>query len=52
MTSDGWRWMDPVDVPDDGRARSVVVDGRTVALARPGTRLGALDNRCPHQGGR
>src|SRR5205814_3911858 len=42
---------DPVDVPDDGRVRSVVVDGRTVALARCGARLGALDNRCPHQGG-
>ncbi|MDQ3901087.1 MAG: thiamine pyrophosphate-binding protein, partial [Actinomycetota bacterium] len=43
--------VDPADVPDDGRVRSVVVDGRTVALARCGARLGALDNRCPHQGG-
>jgi pyruvate oxidase len=51
MTSDGWHRVDPVDVPGDGRVRSVVVDGRTVALARCGVRLGALDNRCPHQGG-
>jgi pyruvate oxidase len=43
--------VDPADVPDDGRVRSVVVDGRTVALARCGAALGALDNRCPHQGG-
>jgi thiamine pyrophosphate-dependent acetolactate synthase large subunit-like protein/nitrite reductase/ring-hydroxylating ferredoxin subunit len=43
--------VDPVDVPGDGRVRAVVVDGRTVALARCGSRLGALDNRCPHQGG-
>ncbi|MGH3594316.1 MAG: Rieske (2Fe-2S) protein, partial [Pseudonocardiaceae bacterium] len=38
-------------MPDDGRVRSVVVDGRTVALSRCGARLGALENRCPHQGG-
>jgi thiamine pyrophosphate-dependent acetolactate synthase large subunit-like protein/nitrite reductase/ring-hydroxylating ferredoxin subunit len=43
--------VDPADVPDDGRVRSVVVDGRTVALSRCGARLGALENRCPHQGG-
>src|SRR5690349_22608885 len=49
--ADGWYRVDPVDVPDDGRVRSVVVDGRTVALARCGERVGALDNRCPHQGG-
>src|SRR5690348_5483614 len=51
MSSDGWHRVDPVDVPDDGRVRSVVVDGRSVALARCGERLGALANRCPHQGG-
>jgi pyruvate oxidase len=27
------------------------VNGRTVALVRCGARLGALENRCPHQGG-
>jgi hypothetical protein len=46
-----WHRVDPVDVPGDGRVRSVVVDGRTVALARCGLRLGALDNRCPHLAG-
>ena len=51
MTTDGWHRVASVDVPDDGRVRSVVVDGRTVALARCGRALGALDNRCPHQGG-
>jgi thiamine pyrophosphate-dependent acetolactate synthase large subunit-like protein/nitrite reductase/ring-hydroxylating ferredoxin subunit len=51
MSVDGWHRVESVDVPDDGRVRSVVVGGRTVALARCGARLGALDNRCPHQGG-
>ncbi|MGH3696076.1 MAG: thiamine pyrophosphate-binding protein [Pseudonocardiaceae bacterium] len=51
MSRNGWHKVDPADVPDDGRVRSVVVDGRTVALSRCGARLGALENRCPHQGG-
>ncbi|MGH3513155.1 MAG: thiamine pyrophosphate-binding protein [Pseudonocardiaceae bacterium] len=51
MSQNGWHRVDPADVPDDGRVRSVVVDGRTVALSRCGARLGALENRCPHQGG-
>src|SRR3954453_4647090 len=51
MVEDGWHRVDPVDVPEDGRVRSVVVDGRSVALARCGARLGALENHCPHQGG-
>jgi thiamine pyrophosphate-dependent acetolactate synthase large subunit-like protein/nitrite reductase/ring-hydroxylating ferredoxin subunit len=46
-----WHRIDPADVPDEGRVRSVVVDGRTVAVARCGARLGALENKCPHQGG-
>ena len=46
-----WHRVDQVDVPADGRVRSVVVDGRSVALARCGVRLGALENKCPHQGG-
>jgi pyruvate oxidase len=49
--AEGWHRVDPVDVPADGRVRSVVLDGRTIALARCGERVGALDNRCPHQGG-
>src|SRR5271157_5823364 len=51
MNAGGWHRVDPVDVPAEGRVRSVTVDGRTVALARCGARLGALENRCPHQGG-
>lgn len=39
--------VDPVDVPDDGRVRTVTVDGRSVALARCWAQLGALENRCP-----
>jgi pyruvate oxidase len=49
--TDSWHRVEPVDVPDDGRVRSVTVDGRSIALARCGERLGALENRCPHQGG-
>ena len=44
-----WHRIDAV--PDEGRVRSVVVDGRSVALTRCGGRLGALENHCPHQGG-
>ena len=51
MNAGGWHRVDPVDVPAEGRVRSVTVDGRTVALARCGAQLGALENRCPHQGG-
>jgi pyruvate oxidase len=36
---------------EDGRVRSVAVDGRTIALCRIKDRYGALDNHCPHQGG-
>ncbi len=52
LTPEGtWHDVDPVDVPDEGRVRSVTVDGRTVALSRCHGSLGALENRCPHQGG-
>ena len=51
MEASSWHRVDPADVPAEGRVRSVTVDGHTVALARCGARLGALENRCPHQGG-
>ncbi len=51
MTENGWHQVDAADLPDEGRVRSTVVDGRSVALTRCGGRLGALENRCPHQGG-
>ena len=50
MSTEKWHRVEPVDVPDEGRVRSVTVDGRTVALARCGGSLGALENRCPHIG--
>ncbi len=51
MSDNGWHRIDPADVPAEGRVRSAIVDGRSVALSRCGARLGALENRCPHQGG-
>ncbi len=51
MEANGWHRVDSTDVPDDGRVSSLVVDGRAVALTRCAGRLGALENRCPHQGG-
>lgn len=46
-----WHRVDDADVPAEGRVRGTVLDGRPVALTRCGERLGALENRCPHQGG-
>ena len=51
MAVQEWHRVDPADVPGDGRVRSVAIGGRSVALARCGARIGALENRCPHQGG-
>ncbi|MEO6510235.1 MAG: thiamine pyrophosphate-binding protein [Nocardioides sp.] len=47
----GWHRVEAEDVPGEGRVTSTVVDGRAVALTRCGGTLGALENRCPHQGG-
>jgi thiamine pyrophosphate-dependent acetolactate synthase large subunit-like protein/nitrite reductase/ring-hydroxylating ferredoxin subunit len=35
----------------DGRVTTAQAGHRTIALCRVGTRYGALDNHCPHQGG-
>jgi pyruvate oxidase len=51
ISTDAWHPVAPHDVPDEGRVRSVVVDGRSIAMTRCGGRLGALENHCPHQGG-
>ena len=54
MNREDWTWHEiPADeIPDgDNRVRTAVVDGRAVAVTRCGGRVGALDNRCPHQGG-
>jgi thiamine pyrophosphate-dependent acetolactate synthase large subunit-like protein/nitrite reductase/ring-hydroxylating ferredoxin subunit len=46
-----WHKVAEPEGVDDGRVRAVTVDRRTVALCRVGEKFGALDNRCPHQGG-
>ncbi|MFL6156140.1 MAG: Rieske (2Fe-2S) protein, partial [Marmoricola sp.] len=51
MSENTWHRIDPTDVPDEGRVGSVVLDGRPVAVSRCGGKVGALENRCPHQGG-
>ena len=51
MSTSSWRKVPDADVPEEGRVRSAVLDGQSVALTRCGGRLGALENRCPHQGG-
>src|SRR5262245_22338714 len=50
-STESWHQVDQHDVPDEGRVRSVTVDGRSVALTRCGGRLGALANTCPLQAG-
>jgi pyruvate oxidase len=51
MAESEWFKVSEVDGLDDGRVRAVTVDRRTIALCRVGDTFGALDNRCPHQGG-
>ncbi|MFL6023751.1 MAG: thiamine pyrophosphate-binding protein [Marmoricola sp.] len=51
MNDNAWHRVEPADLPDEGRVTTSVVDGRSVALTRCAGKLGALENRCPHQGG-
>ncbi|WP_426573743.1 thiamine pyrophosphate-dependent enzyme [Aquihabitans sp. McL0605] len=46
-------WVKVAEVGDlgDGRVRTVVAGTRSLALTNCGGTYGALDNRCPHQGG-
>ncbi len=44
-------WHRIEEVPDEGRVRTAVVDGRTVAVSTCRGRVGALEDHCPHQGG-
>src|SRR4051794_3375891 len=46
-----WHRVADDDLPQEGRVRSVVVDGQSIALSRCGGTYGALENRSPHQGG-
>ena len=41
---------DPDELPS-GRVRTVVAGHKSLVLTRVGDRYGALENRCPHQGG-
>jgi len=45
-----WHRIDPGDL-QPGRVTAVIADGRALCVTRTAEGLGALDNRCPHQGG-
>jgi pyruvate oxidase len=45
-----WRALEP-DELDEGRVTTVTLGHRTLAITRFSGGYGALDNRCPHQGG-
>ena len=45
-----WHRIDPGEVRING-VTTVVVDHRAIAVTRTPEGWGALDNRCPHQGG-
>ncbi len=46
-----WHRVADLDALEDGRVTTVQAGHRSVALTRIDGRYGALDNRCPHQGG-
>ena len=46
-----WHRVPELDQLPEGRVATAVVDGRVLCITRCGDRLGAIDNRCPHQGG-
>jgi thiamine pyrophosphate-dependent acetolactate synthase large subunit-like protein/nitrite reductase/ring-hydroxylating ferredoxin subunit len=46
-----WHKVAEVDDLLDGRVRTVVAGHHSIALTRCNGSYGALDNRCPHQGG-
>ena len=50
MAETAWYTVDagPIEV---GRVTTVIAAGRAVCIARTSQGYGALDNRCPHQGG-
>ena len=50
MTDTQWVQVDPGDL-EVGRVTTVVVEGLPICLTRTADGFGALDNRCPHQGG-
>ncbi|MDX1468796.1 MAG: thiamine pyrophosphate-binding protein [Acidimicrobiia bacterium] len=50
-TNTQWHKVAELDELPDGRVKTVHVGTKTLALTRFDDRYGALDNRCPHQGG-
>jgi pyruvate oxidase len=46
-----WHKVAGLDELSDGRVMTVQAGHRSLALTRVGDRYGALENRCPHQGG-
>jgi pyruvate oxidase len=46
-----WHKVAEVDELADGRVKTVVAGHKSLALTHVDGRYGALDNRCPHQGG-
>ena len=46
-----WHKVAGSDELPEGRVKTITVGRRSLALARYQGRYGALDNRCPHQGG-
>ena len=51
MTELTWHRVADLDELPEGRVRTVVAGHRSVALTHYDGQYGALDNRCPHQGG-
>ena len=50
-TTSTWHKVAEIDDLPAGRVRTVAAGRRSIVLTRVGDDLGALDNRCPHQGG-
>ena len=46
-----WHKVAELDDLPEGRVKTVVAGRRSLALTHVGDEYGALDNRCPHQGG-
>ena len=51
MTELSWHRVAGVEELPEGRVRTVVAGHKSVALTHYDGQYGALDNRCPHQGG-
>jgi len=51
VTNTNWTKVAERDELPDGRVTTVVVGNRSLCITRCGGAYGALDNRCPHQGG-